>query len=339
MSQPVKNDLLTALLKQVSRLFYLTLRMLPVVVRPQVSLAYLLARTSDTIADTEMVAVESRLQALEALRQRIMGTSQTKLDFGPLAQNQGLPAERVLLERVEEALTVLAGFAEADQRLIREVLETIISGQELDLKRFGAKGKEIIALETDAELDDYTYRVAGCVGEFWTKICLAHLSTIPKYEEKFLLRNGVRFGKGLQMVNILRDLPRDLRNGRCYLPITELTTIGLKPSDLLDPANEPKLRPLYNRYLEKAEELLGSGWDYTNVLPRKEMRLRLACAWPILSGARTLRNLRKGHVLDGNIRIKASRAEVWSILIRTVIFYPLVRRWKGLFWKELKGIK
>ncbi len=337
MSQPAKSPLLTSLLKEVSRLFYLTMRMLPLEVRPQISLAYLLARTTDTIADTPIIAVDLRLEALGALRERIMGTNQVRLEFRSLAENQGLPAERVLLERVEEALTILESFSEADQKLIREVLSIIISGQELDLKRFGAGGKKIVALETAEELDDYTYKVAGCVGEFWTKICIAHISAIPSYDHQFLMRNSVRFGKGLQLVNILRDLPRDLRNGRCYLPRTELAAVGLAPDDLLETANERKLRAVYDKYLEKAEEHLGSGWDYTNVLPRGERRLRLACAWPILSGARTLRKLRDGKILDHNTRIKASRGEVWSILIRSVLFYPLIRRWKGLFWKELKG--
>ena len=38
-----------------------------------------------------------------------------------------------------------------------------------------ASPEKIVALETPSELDDYTYRVAGCVGEFWTRICRIHL--------------------------------------------------------------------------------------------------------------------------------------------------------------------
>src|SRR3954469_2702394 len=93
------NDLLTDLLKAVSRSFYLTLRVLPKAIRRQIGLAYLLARTTDTIADTEIVSVEQRLKMLQALRERILGTSAVRLDFGQLAQQQGSPAERVLLER------------------------------------------------------------------------------------------------------------------------------------------------------------------------------------------------------------------------------------------------
>jgi len=62
----------------------------------------------------------------------------------------------------------------------------------------------------------------GCVGEFWTRICRAHLFPTAVLDDAFLLSNGVRFGKGLQLVNILRDLPVDLRHGRCYLPSVDL---------------------------------------------------------------------------------------------------------------------
>ena len=50
--------LLGGLLRDVSRSFYKTLAILPGSIRPQISLAYLLARTTDTIADTEIVPVE-----------------------------------------------------------------------------------------------------------------------------------------------------------------------------------------------------------------------------------------------------------------------------------------
>ncbi len=198
------RHLLTDLLEATSRSFYRTLRVLPGTIRPQIGLAYLLARTTDTIADTEIVPLEERLGALYALRERIFGNHRRPLNFGELARRQGSDAERILLERCEEALAMLEGFNSADQQRIQEVLGTITSGQELDLKRFaGASEGKITALETDAELDDYTYRVAGCVGEFWTKMCRAHVFPGAALDEKTLLANGVRFGKGLQLVNIL----------------------------------------------------------------------------------------------------------------------------------------
>lgn len=333
------KDLLTARLRDVSRSFYLTLRVLPGAVRPQIGLAYLLARTADTIADTEVLPVAQRLDALQRLRERILGQSSRPLDFGNLAQQQGSPAEKLLLEKVEESLAALQQLSPADRQLIGAVLDTITSGQELDLKRFATsaavRGPDapagIIALQTDAELDDYTYRVAGCVGEFWTKLCRAHLFPTKKLNESQLLAEGVRFGKGLQLVNVLRDLPADLRKGRCYLPADGLAKLGLSPADLLDPGSEPKLRPLYNALLDRARSHLAAGWAYTNSLPWRCVRVRLACAWPILIGLKTLAKLRDGPVLDPQRRIKVSRGEVRGIILRSVVCYPLPPAWRGLF--------
>ncbi len=327
---------LQSLLRDTSRSFYLTLRILPRAVRPQVGLAYLLARTTDTIADSELVPLESRLQALAALRDRIMGASSAPLNFAGLTPGQESKAERALLERCEETLRILGGFAEEDRRLIREVLITIISGQELDLKRFGAPHfPELAALETDAELDDYTWRVAGCVGEFWTRICRAHLYPHARLDDPVLLRDGIRFGKGLQLVNILRDIPADLCKGRCYIPRQSLQAAGLAPEDLRSAASEPRFRALYRTWLGRAGDHLEAGWNYTNALPSGQWRLRLACAWPILIGARTLRRLRGENVLDATRRIKIRRPEVRAIVARSILLLFWPSGWKAQFGREM----
>lgn len=320
------------LLRQTARSFYLTLRVLPAAVRPQIGLAYLLARTTDTVADTALVSASRRLAALQQLRERIRGTSAAPLDFGEFAQHQGSPAERVLLEQAETALAALAALSVADRELVRTVLDTITTGQELDLQRFaGATEQDIAALATAAELDDYTYRVAGCVGEFWTKLCRAHVFPRARLDDAELLAQGIRFGKGLQLINILRDLPGDLRQGRCYLPTAQLAELKLAPADLLNPANERRLRPLYRQWLEQAEAHLTAGWNYTNALPWRCARVRLACAWPILIGAKTLARLRTANVLEPAQRVKISRSEVKGLMLRSVVCYPLPGVWRSLF--------
>lgn len=325
------NELLTGLLENVSRTFYRTLRVLPASVRPQISLAYLLARTTDTIADTELVPLASRLSSLEALRERIAGTSTARLEFGELAQRQGVPAERVLLEKCEDALALFSDLPADDRERVRNVLNIIVSGQELDLRRFGSAGPgEVAALQTDEELDDYTYRVAGCVGEFWTKMCRAHVFPRARLDDAALLAQGVRFGKGLQLVNILRDLPADLRRGRCYLPADSLSGAGLVPADLMSAANQPKLRRIYEGYLARAEAHLAAGWAYTNALPWRHARVRMACAWPILIGVSTIARLRAANVLDPERRIKISRREVRKIILRSILSYPCPPAWRKL---------
>jgi farnesyl-diphosphate farnesyltransferase len=334
-----QNDLLRA----TSRSFYLTLRVLPRAIRPQIGLAYLLARTADTIADTDIVPLDQRLDALQKFRERVLGENSAPLNFNDLAGKQGVSSEKLLLERIGDSLDGLQKFSAEDQKLIRKVLTTIISGQELDLKRFAplktdAAGQkfmpeptQIVALETAAQLDDYTYRVAGCVGEFWTKICRAHLFPKARLEESQLMINSVRFGKGLQLVNILRDLPADLKKGRCYLPMEKLERYKLSPQTLLSPATETKFLPLFHEYLDKAEAHLQVGWDYTNALPFKQLRVRLACAWPILIGMKTIEKLRAASVIELKQCVKIPRGDVRGVMVRSILASPFPPLWRGLF--------
>ena len=122
----MRNELLTGLLEKVSRTFYRTLRVLPASVRTQIGLAYLLARTSDTIADTQLVPIEQRLDALQVLRQRILGLHERRIEFPALIVEQSSSAERALLEQCEASLGLLRTLSPGDLELVRHVLEIII---------------------------------------------------------------------------------------------------------------------------------------------------------------------------------------------------------------------
>lgn len=270
-----KRELIGALLRDVSRSFYLTLRILPEVIRPQISVAYLLARASDTIADTEAVESRRRIELLQQMREgQIRGVA-------GLAENQALPAERELLRRLDECFAALHTFSSEDRERIHTLHQTIIDGQLFDLQRF--PGTPL----NDEELDRYTYLVAGCVGEFWTGMCQAHLPGM----EKLSIADGVRFGKGLQLVNILRDIGDDQKRGRQYLP---------KHDD-------------YPVWLDRAVEHLDAGWRYTLAIPANQKRLRLACVWPIWIGLKTIALLRR----EPTKRAKVSRASVYWIMLES----------------------
>ena len=319
------------LLKATARSLYLTLRVLPGPVRTQMGLAYLLARTTDTVADTGIIPHTQRLTALRDLRERILGQRTVPLQFEDLAREQGSAAEKTLLEQVESSVAALAEFSHDDQSLIRGLLATIASGQELDLQRFAGASDHIIALETPAELDDYTYRVAGCVGEFWTRLCRAHLFPNARLDEKQLLADGIRFGKGLQLVNILRDLPADLKNGRCYLPHNELKAAGLEPETLLDPKNNTAFLTLLHKHLDTADAHLAAGWRYINTLPYGQFRVRLACAWMLLLGVKTIRRVRAADVPALRNRVKVPRNEVYGIMICSLLACPVPFLWRRLY--------
>lgn len=334
------QDLLRDLLKQVSRSFYLSLRFLPSNVRHPISLAYLLARISDTIADTTWVPPEDRLSTLKRFAGCVSGKVATPLDFSSIAANQSDQAEAALLRRADDSVELLNLLSEADRDLVQWVIAIIISGQELDLQRFAtASNSNVVALSNRSELDDYTYRVAGCVGEFWTRICLRDLSSKPTVSESEMIELGVRYGKGLQLVNILRDLPRDLQQGRCYLPLDQLDEIGLNPSDLLNARNEAALRPVFDALLDQAHANLVAGWHYTNAYPRSAARIRIACALPILIGFRTLALLRDAPILDPKVRVKVSRSEVRWIMVQTFLRHPVECLWQGLAKPHIDALK
>src|SRR5688500_2267169 len=125
----VPDRALDDLLASVSRSFYLSLAILPRAMRTQVSAAYLAARAADTIADTQVVRAERRLEVLEQLRAAVGEAAK------PVAIRQELvgaatPGERRLLERLPECLHALADLEPGDRERTRKVLDTLSSGME-----------------------------------------------------------------------------------------------------------------------------------------------------------------------------------------------------------------
>jgi farnesyl-diphosphate farnesyltransferase len=228
-------------------------------------------------------------------------------------------AERALLSHLEECGALLESFTEDDQSLIRWVLGILTQGMQKDLTDFpGESVQALVALKTPADLDLYTYNAAGCVGEFWTRLMCAHRVALRGWDVERMAQIGIRFGKGLQYTNVLRDIPADLRRGRCYIPVELLEPAGLKPADLLDPAALQKFKSVRDRLLRIALEHLDQGWLYTMAIPRSELRLRLACAWPILFALKTLQRVSVSEsLLDPAVTIKMTRGEVYRIMALT----------------------
>ena len=318
-----QQTVLRTLLKSVSRSFYLTLAVVPGDVRAQVGTAYLLARAADTIADTGLIERPLRLRHLTRLREWIMEPAKHReavQEIRSVLLDSGTDsAERALLSHLEECGALLESFTEADQALIRWVLGVLTQGMQKDLVDFpGERAGTLTALKTPADLDLYTYNAAGCVGEFWTRLMCAHRAALRDWDVERMAQVGTRFGKGLQYTNVLRDIPADLRRGRCYVPVELLEKAGLKPADLLDPASLQKFMPVRNQLLRIALEHLDQGWLYTMAIPRSELRLRLACAWPILFAVKTLERVSlSSDLLNPGVTLKVTRGEVYRIMALT----------------------
>jgi farnesyl-diphosphate farnesyltransferase len=131
---------------------------------------------------------------------------------------------------------------------------------------------------------------------------------------------GVRFGKGLQLTNIVKDVAHDLQRGRCYVPESMLADAGLKPRDLLDQRSLPRFRPVLTGLVRMAVEHLDQGWLYTMAIPRREVRLRLSCMWPILSAGESLKLvLMSPDLLNPAVRVKIPRSRVYQIMALTTL--------------------
>jgi farnesyl-diphosphate farnesyltransferase len=291
------------LLKGVSRSFYLSLRLLPAPMRGAASLAYLLARTSDTLADAGSLPFELRMSSLDRFSRAIGGEEPAPEWPASLVHALTDLRERALLNASASCFDWLARLPEAEAKLVRVVISIIISGQQLDLERFGkADGSRPVILASEAELEDYAWRVAGCVGEFWTRLGFLTMSDgFSKTPRDILIGRGIAYGKGLQLVNILRDMPSDLTAGRCYLP-------------LADPGDKEQLHAARARWLARAQGWVDEGFAYSACLvPR---RLRAASVLPAMLARETLALLRAAGPDAMQNRVKVPRTTVYLALLK-----------------------
>lgn len=334
LSISVSENRIDALLEGTSRSFYLSLKVLPKNIRRHIGLTYLLARLADTIADSKVGENKILLQSLKEYNARIQDSNKELPDFTKLASIQENKSESELLSDAIIPVNYLEKtdkFTDSDRQKIRRCLDIIIGGQSLDLERFtDASGNQIISLDNEEELDDYTYRVAGSVGELWTHMSLDHLFEMDSEMQEILFIKALNFGKSLQLINILRDLPEDLLMGRCYLPKETLEKYDLKPEDLKDSKNMEAFKPLFDIYLDRAISYLNDAIEYIEMLPKNQYRLRLSCMLPVLIGQRTLILLRKENILDSKNRIKVMRPEIRRIMWQSIALCLLRRNPKKM---------
>lgn len=277
-----------ALLKAVSRSFYLSMVWLPPAMRRGIALGYMLARATDSVADTSCASVAKRIEVLRLMGHAITGTScADKLLStlrGEMADAQSKESEALLLRRFDECLELLHQVSAEERTLIRRVLATIVKGQLWDLTYFAEHNR----VESDEDTRAYTYMVAGCVGEFWTDLGIATMGEQFCRPERrdIMAEAGKRYGQGLQLVNILRDMDEDAARGRVYI--------------CSDPIP----------WLRRAKRYLHDGLDYSRRLG--SFRLRFTAMLPALLGLKTLRLIKQRA---GSERVKISRWAVYASLL------------------------
>jgi len=247
--------------------------------------------------------------------------------------------------RAVECLERLEALGAVDRGEVRQVLDTIVAGQRLDVERF--EGLEPAVARAPGEagdrqglvrarvmpgagaLNDYTFAVAGCVGRFWTRMCHLH---VPRWHDPEVAAGdleewGEQLGRGLQLINILRDAPGDVAMGRCYLPLGDAvaeaaragaeTGPGAAAPEVAWPMEQwhQRLAEVAPGWMDECRRRLDFGARYVEAT--RHRRLRLAAALPWLLAERTLARVREAEPEQWARGIKVPRSEVRSLLRRT----------------------
>jgi farnesyl-diphosphate farnesyltransferase len=315
---PTSPRELFGILKEVSRSFYISVRFLPGRIRRTVAIAYLLARASDTIADTNSLEASARIGFLADFLACVRETRRHRHpDIAPFLAGQGEGPEKKLLLHVSQIIRQLESIPGRHRQLVVEVLSNIIQGQTLDIERFETV-PGLHALPDSRSLEEYTWFVAGCVGEFWTKLCLLEWTGYSRafLSSAKLLRLGRQFGQGLQLINILRDFPSDIQRGRCYLPVDNVAQVAADPN---------LVRPQWEHWHRKALCRLESGWQYIDAI--RPPRIRFACAVPLFIGVRTLTLLAEGSTLRSGMKIPRSEVKILMVWAALLAWLPFSKAW------------
>ena len=142
--------------------------------------------------------------------------------------------------------------------IVRHVARSV-QGMQSFIRR--ADELDRLTLPTIKDLRLYCYAVAGIVGEMLTDLYLLDRVELAAPAEG-LSNRAAAFGEGLQLVNILKDAPRDVQEGRLYLP----------------PGTNAAVLELARRDLDAAGEYVGllrdAGTDSV-ALPSGDQRARL----------------------------------------------------------------
>ena len=149
---------LNTLLKTTSRSLYLSVKMLPRSMRPAFGLAYLLCRYADTIADTDLLPIEKRLdwvQQFPAIVRAQDSTRQAALEHDLTGTSEN-PYEAQLITHLADCLRELNLIPAEQKGFIYDVVQAVCDGMCIDLTTFPNKKEGIpTALKTVADLEHY----------------------------------------------------------------------------------------------------------------------------------------------------------------------------------------
>jgi farnesyl-diphosphate farnesyltransferase len=164
-------------------------------------------------------------------------------------------------------------------------------------------GREPAQICRDLEdLEGYCHFVAGTVGILLSRLFAGERA--PGWLDPIRTEEGRRFGLGLQLTNVLKDLGSDRGRGVTFVPEAWVETAGGSPT--LGAVGKDRLIP-------RALEHLEAGHRYILSIPREREDMRIFCLW---AAHLALATLARAAASTGAQPIKVSRPELWAILER-----------------------
>jgi farnesyl-diphosphate farnesyltransferase len=308
------------LLPLVSRTFAPTIRMLPKKLYLPVTVAYLLCRIADTVEDESSLNREEKEIILsiyaDILREPTNGNKDKFLELtAKIPENS---TDIILIRNLDKVLSVYKSFTYEVQKNIGVwVIEMT-----LGMKKYAqsVNKKKFQFLKSMQDLDEYMYYVAGTVGHLLTAL-FAHFSkkitpAVVQRLEKF----SESFGKGLQLVNIIRDMNKDLRRGQSYIPDEILCKYQLTRKSLFEQNNSEQAERLFNEMIQIAIKHLDNALTYIINIPKEEARIRLFCLLPLFWAMQTLRIIQTNTLaLLRSENIKISRRTIRVEFLKAII--------------------
>ncbi|MEL6326926.1 MAG: phytoene/squalene synthase family protein [Cyanobacteria bacterium J06626_23] len=191
------------LLKETSRTFYIPISLLPSQLQEAVASAYLCMRAIDQIEDHSTLDLAIKAKLLRQISLNLQAGS----DLSKVADfTQGLEGFEDQLEEV--TLRVGEWALLAPDTIAPRIWDA--TAAMADRMAYWAECNWLI--QAEADLDRYTFSVAGAVGLMLSDIWSWHDGTKTSRME------AIGFGRGLQSVNILRNHAEDLERGVDFFP-------------------------------------------------------------------------------------------------------------------------
>jgi len=298
------------MLRNVSRTFAISIEQLPAGLRESVMIAYLLFRVSDCLEDHDGLEANQKAELLRLWAKVLDGETTVYALTGAVADLDENDPEVYVTQHADQLLDELHKLPKQNQEtIIYHVHET-----SLGMARWQDHGPYV---ETEEEMDDYMFEVAGRVGYLLTDLFGWYSPFILKQKDK--LRPLAReFGLALQTVNIIRGMRKDYERGWVFVPRTFYEPLGLTRDSLFAQENQSAALQVVARLADKAETHLRHGLQYIIHIPRTHYRVRLACSWPLFFAIRTLALSRDNIQVILN-EAKITRAEVTRIIRQTTL--------------------